>query len=103
MSDKERFVIASGAGGLGPPEPIAGGVGDPLRVPMTIAWKEPLQLRRDRLTLGMMAGLPLLQLLLFGYAINTDVHHLRTVVFDQDGTASSRGRTCYFPGRFRSE
>jgi ABC-2 type transport system permease protein len=34
--------------------------------------------------------LPLLQLLLFGYAINTDVRHLRTVVFDQDGTAASR-------------
>jgi ABC-2 type transport system permease protein len=58
--------------------------------PLVIAWKELLQLRRDRLTLGMMAGLPILQLLLFGYAINTDVRHLRTVVYDQDRTAASR-------------
>src|ERR1051326_8555484 len=55
-----------------------------------LAWKELLQLRRDRLTLGMMAGLPLLQLLLFGYAINTDVRHVPTVVYDQDRSARSR-------------
>jgi len=58
--------------------------------PLSIAWKELLQLRRDRLTLAMMAALPLAQLLLFGYAINTDVRHLRTVVFDQDRSAASR-------------
>jgi ABC-2 type transport system permease protein len=58
--------------------------------PLAIAWKELLQLRRDRLTMGMMVGLPILQLLLFGYAINTDVRHLRTVVLDQDRTAASR-------------
>jgi ABC-2 type transport system permease protein len=61
--------------------------------PLVIAWKELLQLRRDRLTLGMMAGLPILQLLLFGYAINTDVRHLKLVVFDQDQTAASRDLT----------
>jgi ABC-2 type transport system permease protein len=55
-----------------------------------IAWKELLQLRRDRLTLAMMVALPLLQLLLFGYAINTDVRHSPMVVFDQDRSASSR-------------
>ncbi|HJZ83892.1 MAG TPA: ABC transporter permease [Polyangia bacterium] len=55
-----------------------------------LAWKELLQLRRDRLTLAMMAALPLLQLLLFGYAINTDVRNVPTVVFDQDGSARSR-------------
>ncbi len=57
---------------------------------LVIAWKELLQLRRDRMTLGMMVGLPILQLLLFGFAINTDVRHLPTVVFDQDRTAASR-------------
>jgi ABC-2 type transport system permease protein len=57
---------------------------------LVIAWKELLQLRRDRLTLAMMVALPLLQLLLFGYAINTDVRHLRTVVYDQDRSAASR-------------
>jgi ABC-2 type transport system permease protein len=58
--------------------------------PLAIAWKELLQLRRDRLTLAMMVALPLVQLMLFGYAINTDVRHMPTVVFDQDGTAASR-------------
>ena len=57
---------------------------------LSIAWKELRQLRRDRLTLAMMAALPVLQLLLFGYAINTDVRHMPTLVWDQDGTAESR-------------
>lgn len=56
-----------------------------------IAWKELIQLRRDRLTLGMMVGLPVVQLLLFGYAINTDVRNIATVVYDQDRSAESRG------------
>jgi ABC-2 type transport system permease protein len=55
-----------------------------------IAYKELLQLRRDRLTLAMMIVLPILQLLLFGYAINTDVRHIPSVVYDQDQSAQSR-------------
>jgi ABC-2 type transport system permease protein len=55
-----------------------------------IAWKELLQLRRDRLTLGMMVALPVLQLMLFGYAINTDVRDVHTIVLDQDRSAASR-------------
>lgn len=58
--------------------------------PLVIAWKELLQLRRDRMTLAMMAVLPLVQLLLFGYAINTDVRHIPTVIYDQDHSAASR-------------
>ena len=58
--------------------------------PLVIAWKELLQLRRDRLTLAMMVALPVVQLLLFGYAINTDVRHLPMVVYDQDESAQSR-------------
>jgi ABC-2 type transport system permease protein len=58
--------------------------------PLVIAQKELRQLRRDRLTLAMMVMLPLLQLLLFGYAINTDVRHIPTIVYDQDRSASSR-------------
>jgi ABC-2 type transport system permease protein len=58
--------------------------------PLVIAWKELLQLRRDRLTLAMMVMLPILQLLLFGWAINTDVRHIPTVVYDQDRSAQSR-------------
>jgi ABC-2 type transport system permease protein len=55
-----------------------------------VAQKELAQLRRDRMTLALMAALPLLQLLLFGYAINTDVRHIGTVVYDQDHSAQSR-------------
>jgi ABC-2 type transport system permease protein len=55
-----------------------------------IAWKELRQLRRDRMTLAMMVVLPVMQLLLFGYAINTDVRHIPTVVYDQDHSAASR-------------
>jgi ABC-2 type transport system permease protein len=58
--------------------------------PFVIAQKELRQLRRDRLTLAMTVMLPLLQLLLFGYAINTDVRHMPTVVYDQDHSAQSR-------------
>ena len=58
--------------------------------PFIIAWKELLQLGRDRLTLAMMVMLPVLQLLLFGYAIDTDVRHVATVVYDADQSARSR-------------
>jgi ABC-2 type transport system permease protein len=58
---------------------------------LAIAWKELIQMRRDRLTMGMMVGIPLIQLLLFGYAINTDVRNIATVVFDQDYSEESRG------------
>ena len=55
-----------------------------------VAHKEVLQLRRDRLTIGMMFMIPMMQLLLFGYAIDTDVRHMPTVVYDADGTRDSR-------------
>jgi ABC-2 type transport system permease protein len=55
-----------------------------------IITKEVRQLSRDRLTFGMVVGIPLLQILLFGYAINLDVRHLRAAVADQAGTALSR-------------
>jgi ABC-2 type transport system permease protein len=57
---------------------------------LVTAKKELLQLRRDRMTLAMMVMLPLLQLMLFGYAINTDVRHMPTLVYDQDQSAASR-------------
>ncbi len=53
-------------------------------------WKEFVQMRRDRFTLGMMIGLPAIQLLLFGFAIRTEVRHLPTVVLDQSRTTESR-------------
>ncbi len=58
--------------------------------PLVIARKELLQLKRDRMTMGMMVLLPVMQLRLFGYAINNDVRHIPTVVYDQDQSAASR-------------
>ena len=52
--------------------------------------KEVLQLSRDRLTFGMVFGLPLIQILLFGYAINTDVRNLKTAVANQSGSHLSQ-------------
>jgi ABC-2 type transport system permease protein len=52
--------------------------------------KEFIQMRRDRVTFGMIVGIPIIQLLLFGYAINSDPKHLPTAVFDQDGGPLSR-------------
>jgi ABC-2 type transport system permease protein len=46
--------------------------------------KEFIQLRRDRLTFGMMVGIPIMQLILFGFAINTDPKQLPTAVLDAD-------------------
>ncbi len=57
---------------------------------LAVAKKELQQLRRDRLTLAMMALLPLMQLLLFGWAINTDVRNIPTVIYDQDRSRESR-------------
>lgn len=57
---------------------------------LAIIKKEVRQLRRDRLTFGMIFGLPVMQILLFGYAINTDVRNIKTAVADQSGTHLSR-------------
>lgn len=51
--------------------------------------KEIRQLRRDRLTFGMIFGIPMLQIIMFGYAINTDVRQLSAAVADQAGSALS--------------
>jgi len=55
-----------------------------------IILKEFRQLRRDRLTFGMIVGIPLLELILFGYAINTDVRNLTAAYADQANTHLSR-------------
>jgi ABC-2 type transport system permease protein len=61
-----------------------------LRRTAAIARKEFRQLARDRLTLGMIVGIPSLQLVLFGYAINLDVRHVPTAVLDRAESATSR-------------
>ncbi|HEU4601724.1 MAG TPA: ABC transporter permease [Steroidobacteraceae bacterium] len=55
-----------------------------------VALKELRQLRRDRLTFGMIVGIPMLQMLLFGYAINFDVRGLDAGVADLANTSMSR-------------
>ncbi|KHK04129.1 ABC transporter permease [Desulfovibrio sp. TomC] len=52
--------------------------------------KEFTQMRRDRVTFAMMVGIPLLQLILFGFAINSDPKNLPTAILDNDRTAFSR-------------
>ncbi len=57
---------------------------------LAIFLKEIRQLRRDRLTFGMIVGIPVIQLLMFGYAINMDVRHIPAGVADMSSTAASR-------------
>jgi len=57
---------------------------------LAVLYKEFLQIRRDRMTLGLTFMLPLIQILLFGFAIQTEVRHIATVVFDQSLSADSR-------------
>ena len=57
---------------------------------LAVIRKEFLQLLRDRLTLSFVLMLPVIQLLLFGYGIQTEVKHISTAVFDQSLTAESR-------------
>ena len=52
--------------------------------------KEIRQMARDRMTVAMMIGIPTLQLLLFGYAINPDVRNLPAAVADMADTGGSR-------------
>lgn len=52
--------------------------------------KEFIQLKRDRLTFGMIIGIPVLQLILFGYAINSDPKRLPTAVLSVDSSPYSR-------------
>jgi len=56
----------------------------------SIVLKEFLQLRRDRVTFAMIVGIPIMQLLLFGFAINSDPRHLPTAVISADHSEFSR-------------
>jgi ABC-2 type transport system permease protein len=57
---------------------------------LAVMIKEFKQLTRDRLTYAMMLGLPVIQLLLFGYAINTEPRHLPTAVLVQEDSVFAR-------------
>jgi ABC-2 type transport system permease protein len=58
--------------------------------------KEFIQIRRDRRTLAIVLVMPVMQLLLFGYAINTVIDHLPTIVFDEARDADSRALVAAF-------
>lgn len=51
---------------------------------LAIFMKELVQMRRDRITFSIMIAVPILQLTLFGFAINTDPRHLATAVLLKD-------------------
>lgn len=55
-----------------------------------IVVKEFIQLKRDRLTFGMIIGIPLIQLTLFGFAINSDPKHLPTAIVTADNSVYAR-------------
>ncbi len=55
-----------------------------------IVLKELRQLRRDRITAAMIVGIPAIQLMLFGFAINLDVRGIDAAIADQAGTSASR-------------
>jgi len=56
----------------------------------SVVRKEFLQLRRDRLTFAMIVGIPIVQMTLFGYVINTDPKHLNTAIIDADNSNVTR-------------
>jgi ABC-2 type transport system permease protein len=55
-----------------------------------VVLKEFLQLKRERITFGMILGIPIVQLLLFGYAINTDPRNLPTAIIAADNSEFTR-------------
>jgi ABC-2 type transport system permease protein len=70
---------------------------------MAVLLKELIQLRRDRLTFAMLIGVPIMQLVLFGYAINGDPRHLPTAVVAHEQTPLVRSivRAAENTGYFR--
>src|SRR5262245_65721852 len=56
----------------------------------SMARKEMLHILRDRTTLFFALVIPVIQLTILGFAIDTNVRHVRTVVLDQAGTQESR-------------
>ena len=55
-----------------------------------IIWKEMLHIIRDPKTLALIVMMPVMQLIIYGYGIDTDVKHLRTILYNEDQTALSR-------------
>jgi len=69
-----------------------------LRRVRAVARKEFLHILRDLRSLGMAIAIPMLMLILFGYALTVDVDNVPTVVWDQSGTQTSREFLSRFGG-----
>jgi ABC-2 type transport system permease protein len=69
---------------------MGGGAAMNFRRLFAVMLKELRQMRRDRITLAMIVGIPVMQLVLFGYAINLNLRGLDTGIADLAGTAGSR-------------
>src|SRR5438132_8214507 len=73
-----------------------------------IIQKEMRHIQRDKRTLILIVMMPLIQLMIYGYAINTDVKHIATAVYDEDRTPLSRRmieafeQSAYFDFRYRA-
>ena len=65
---------------------------------LAVARKEFLHVVRDPRSLGMAIAIPILMLLLFGFALTLDVDHVPLVVWDQSGTPDSRELVAKFAG-----
>ena len=63
---------------------------------LAIARKEAIHIRRDPRSLGLGVGIPMLMLLMFGYALTLDVNRVPFVVWDQSGTPESRALIARF-------
>src|SRR5512135_1205705 len=69
-----------------------------LRRLSAVARKETLHIRRDPRSLGLAIGIPMLMLLMFGYALTLDVDRVPLVIWDQSGTVVSRDFLAQFTG-----
>ncbi len=73
-----------------------------------IIQKEILHILRDRRTLILIVLMPLVQLSIYGFAINTDVKHISTVLYNEDQTPLSRRlvtafeQSAYFDMKYRA-
>jgi len=63
---------------------------------LAIVRKELIQIRRDRITLVLVIGIPVVELLLFGYALNAVTDHIATAVYDESRTSASRAFVAAF-------
>jgi ABC-2 type transport system permease protein len=84
------FVAATGFAAARTPRSRTEGTQMMIDRIMAVTIKELRQLSRDKLTFGLIVGIPLMQMLLFGYAINFDVRELRAAVVDEADTSGSR-------------